>query len=154
MAFFPAPPPGSPNMGYFYKNIYAPTNVKRKKKKHFMDIVGGGSGEPGSPGKSGKSELAKSVIKKGKELMESINPVKQTKLYQAQPKKVQRIIDVVVMATATELWNAIPFQPLPFKSPFGDKVPVGPQLPYPRNPFKGPYFYKKKRKYSRRRRRY
>lgn len=154
MAFFPVPPSGSPNIGYFYRNTYAPSNVKRKKKKHFMDIVGGGSGDSGSFGKGGKSELAKSVIKKGKELMESINPVRQTKLYQKQPKKVQRLIDAAVMATATELWNAVPYQPLPFKSPFGDKVPVGPQFPYPTNPFRGHFFYRKKRKNSRRRRRY
>lgn len=103
--------------------------IRFKKKKHYMDIVGPvrGKGPKSNWDHAVQSKLGKTSIKKGKALMESINPLRRTELYQKGSKAKRAAIDSAWMSTMTMLFNAIPGNPVELESPFG--LPFGPTYP-------------------------
>ena len=154
MGFFPVPPAGSSNWGYFAGGYSSASRMDRKRKRPFMDLVGGGSGKGGSlskgKGSQGKSSLAHTTIKKGKELMNQINPLRRTEMYQKGSKAQKIAMDAAWGSVITSLFNNTPLNPINLKSPFG--LPFGPTYPEWQG-WPGGHFPKKKRTKSRRRRR-
>lgn len=129
MAFSPGLGSGSGNASFGFRRHNRMFRDKPKpweRWKPFGDITGPKGGKGGS-GSFGKSSLGKSTVKKGKALMESINPLKRTELYKKQKKPVQLAIDAAWMSGITAAFNNLPMNPISLESPFG--LPFGPTYP-------------------------
>lgn len=150
MAFAPGLGSGSANASYGFHGGNRRFRSRPKpweRWKPFGDITGPKGGKGG--GSLGKSSLGSSTIKKGKELMEQINPLRRTPLYQKSSKPKQMAMDAAWMSTVTMLFNAIPGNPINMESPFG--LPFGPTYPVWKG-FGKSRHWRRKRYYSNRRR--